>query len=844
VTPQRYALALRVDPTLPRYSGIVTIQVQVPADTHYVVMHGRDLHVEKVVARSNGTELTGSAATRLSHDAKHPEELVLWFEKAIPAGTAQLELTYDAAFSHDLSGLYRVLEKGEWYAYSDFEPTGARRAFPCFDEPSFKTPVDLTLVTPRGLVALGNAPETTHEDTPDGLVAHHFETSRPLPTYLVAFAVGDFDVVQGQTSPFPIRAITTKGRGQLTSLALDASAALIAKLGDYFGIRYPYPKLDIVAVPDFGPGAMENPGLITFRDQILLLDPQHATTTARRGQAETIAHEFAHQWFGDLVTAAWWNDIWLNEGFATWAEAKMVDAWKPSFGAELEQIANAQHVMDTDALRSARAVRQPVHSSSDAIESFDGLTYTKGAAVLRMVESWVGPDVFRRGVQRYLQTHAWGNAKAGDLFEALEYVSAQKVGDLASSFLDHTGVPSVTLTMKCAAGSSKVELSESEWRPLGAPDEAPRSWTVPVCVAGEGQKAKNCFTLGSSPIARDLGARCPAWLYPNADETGYYRFALDRTQLLALARGERSLGPTDRLGLLSNAWAQVRQGTLEPGALLDALPLFDAESNRLVIDEIASTLASVDHSLIGDDDRAAFRKYVAARFAGRKAQLGWEPGKNEPDDRALARRAVLRAMGELAYDPTTLAEAEKITTKWLKDPHSVSADAAAVAVPLASIHAGAARLDALRAMAKAASTPEERTIAIRAMGSFDDANVLRSALDLTLTDEIRKGELRYLMGTAMGHAASAPVLYAWEKDHWNALHNRVPPLSRGMLTRVAGTLCSKSDADGARTFFETATKGFEATRRTLDESLEEAGLCSALREHSAGAVAKYLSARH
>ena len=841
VTPRRYALTLRVDPTQPRFSGVTTIQIDIPAPTFHVVLNGRDLNVTRAVARAGAAELPARVSSRKAHDSAQAEELVLSFAEPLPVGPALLEITYDAPFGDDLSGIYRVQENGAWYAYTQFEPTDARRAFPCFDEPGYKTPFDLTLATPRGLIALGNAPETSNENAPDGFVVHHFETSRPLPSYLVALAVGDFDVVQGQTSPFPIRVITTKGRGNLTSLALEAGTALIAKLGEYFDVRYPYPKLDMVAVPDFQAGAMENPGLVTFRDQLLLLDPNHATTSSRRAQAEVIAHEFAHQWFGDLVTAAWWDDIWLNEGFATWAEAKMVDAWRPSFGAELEQIAAVQQVMDTDALRSSRAVRQPVHSVSDALEAFDGLTYGKGAAVLRMIEGWLGPDVFRRGVQRYIHEHAWKNARASDLFDALDFVSAQKVGDMASGFLDHTGVPAVTIGVACGGGPSKLSLRESEWRPLGAVADRAHTWTLPVCIAGDGAKARSCFTLGTAPLERDLGARCPPWLYPNAEQAGYYRFNLDRPALLALARSERALDPADKLGLVSNAWAEVRQGALEPAALLDVLPLFDAENGRLVVEQIASTLGEMDHALVGDADRAAFRRYVTARFAGRKARVGWEaPRAKEDDDRALERRAVLRALGEIAYDGATLAEAETYARRWLEDPASVPADAAAVAVPLASLRAGAKRLTELREAARAAKTPEDRVVAIGAMGMFDDPAVLRQALDLALTDELRLSELRYLFRAALGHLTAAPVLYAWEKEHWAALGARLHARGRGVLVRVAGSMCTRADIDAARAFFEDNTRGVEATRRALDTSLEQAGLCAALRDHGAASVASYL----
>ncbi|HEY3817926.1 MAG TPA: M1 family aminopeptidase [Polyangiaceae bacterium] len=840
VTPQRYSLELRIDPTRPRFSGTTSIQVVVPRPTSYVVMHARDMHISRAVARTGSVEIPAVTTFRVAHGGVEPEELVLSFAQPLAAGTAVIELAYDAPFAQDLAGLYRVEDQGAWYAYTQFEATDARRAFPCFDEPGFKTAYDVTIAAPHGTIAVANAPETAHEDAPDGMVVHHFETTRPLPSYLVAFAVGDFDVVQGQTSPFPIRAITPKGKGGQTALALEASAALIAKLGDYFDVRYPYPKLDIVAVPDFAYGAMENPGLVTFRDILILIDPKRATTGMKRAQAAVIAHEFAHQWFGDLVTAAWWDDIWLNEGFATWAEAKMVDAWKPSFGATLEQISEVQHVMDTDALRSARAVREPVRTSSDAMEAFDGLTYDKGAAVLRMIEAWLGPDTFRRGVQRYIHENAWKNARADDLFKSLDFVSAQKVGELANGFLDKPGVPSVLVSWKCGGKEgNRVELRQSEWRPLGGADEQPRKWTLPVCIASDAQKGKSCFTLGAEPIARELAA-CPGWLYPNADEAGYYRFVMDKAQLLALTRSERALDPADRLGLVSNAWAAVRQGAIDPGTLLDALPRFDGENHRLVVEQLAGALQGIDQALVDDSDRPAFRRYVAARMALRKAALGWEPRGKEDDERALERRTVLLTMGGLAYDPATLAEAEKLAQRWLKDPSSISADAASVALPLASIRAGAPRLEELRAAVKSAKSPEDRELAIRAMGTFDDPTTLRRALDLLLSDELRLSDARYILGSALGHRAARPTLYRWEKDNWDKLRARIPGPERGTLVGIAGSMCTAAERDDAKAFFVPATHDLEGTKRELGEALEEAQLCVALRDHGAAEVSRYL----
>jgi cytosol alanyl aminopeptidase len=840
--PQRYALDMRIDPSLERFSGVATIQVIVPQSTTYVVLHGRDLRVTRALARVGMVQIAATGTERVGYGGVEPEELVLTFSQPLPAGTAVIEIAYDAPFAADLAGLYRVEEGGAWYVYSQFESTDARRAFPCFDEPAFKTPYDVTIAAPRGTLAFANSPEREQTDSPDGLVVHHFETSRPLPSYLVAFAVGNFDVVNGQSSPFPIRAITTKGKGGLTALALEAAAALVARLEDYFDVPYPYPKLDIVAVPDFAAGAMENPGLVTFRDVLLLIDPRHATPAARRTLAEVIAHEFAHQWFGDLVTAEWWDDIWLNEGFATWAEAKMVDTWRPSYGATLDQIADVQHVMDTDALRSARAVRQPVRTSSEAMEAFDGLTYEKGAAVLRMIESWLGADTFRRGVQRYMHEHAWKSARADDLFNALDFVSAQKVGELASSFLDKPGVPSVLLTWKCGGKEgSQAELRQSEWRPLGEASEAARTWTLPVCVASDRLKGKSCFTLGAEPITRTVPA-CPSWVYPNADEAGYYRFAMDRTQLLSLTRSVPGLDPANRLGLVSNAWAAVRQGSIDASTLLDMLPTFDSENNRVVVGEIVDVLRSVNEALVDPSDREAFQRYVTARMAAKKGALGWESGGGTTDDdRALERRSVLRAMGEIARDKRTLVEADAYAERWLKNPASVSADTAAIAVPLASLHAGVSRLDALRSAAKSARDPGDRVLAIRAMGMFDDPTVQGKALDLALTDELKLSELVYLFRPVIARPDAAPVLFAWEKEHWAELRKRVPAsMGGGILVKVAGALCSRAARDEAEGFFASATQGLEGTKRPLDEALEEASLCVALRERGAADVSRHL----
>lgn len=851
VTPVRYRLELRIDPTLPRFSGVTTIQVMASEPTWHVVLNARGMNVSHAGARVGGVEIAATATARLSGGGVEPEELVMTFARPLPAGPAEIEIAYDAPFAPDLAGLYRVREGDAWYAYTQFEATDARRAFPCFDEPAFKTPYEVAIASPRSTMALANAPEAASESVPDGMVLHRFDATPPLSSYLIAFAVGGFDVAEGQKTPFPIRVIATKDHAKFAGPALEAAAALVAKLGEYFAMPYPFAKLDLVAVPDFAAGAMENPGLVTFRDLLLLADPERSTTGLKQAQAGAIAHELAHQWFGNLVTMQWWDDLWLNEGFATWAETKMVDAWRPGFGAALDAIAGAEHVMDADALTSARAVRQPVRSRSDAMEAFDGLTYDKGAAVLRMLESWLGAETFRRGVQQYLLQNAWKNARADDLFHALEYVSTEKVGPLASGFLDQPGVPEVVSRYTCANGRSTLELRQSEWRPLGATVRPSRSWTIPVCVASDTDKTRSCFTLGAEPIVRQLGSSCPSWVYPNADQGGYYRVVVDRAKFLLLARAGRSLDARDRLGLVSNAWAAVRQGAIEPGVLLDLLAAFDGESNRIVVSEVIDVLRAVDQSLIDDATRPAFRKFVAARLVGRKRRLGWQgiagPKALTPadglgdDDARLERQNVLRALGEIAADGATLDEAEKYASRWLKDPSNVPGDTASVAVPLASAHAGASRLEELRAAVQRVSSREDRIVGIRAMGSFDDPSVLSTAFDLALGDELKLSELHHLFGPAADRRAGRAALYAWEKKNWAKIRARLPgSFGYGMLLGVAGTMCTPAERADAETFFIPATQGLEGVKRSLDEAFESTDLCIALSQR-AGEVSKYFA---
>jgi aminopeptidase N len=854
--PLHYALSLIVDPTRDRFSGDVTIDVEVPATTRAIVLHGRDLTVVRAEALAGGDHVAAQITTRMSAGGKDtPEEMVLTLARPIPAGRAQLRVAYSGPLAESLSGLYRVRDGGAAYAFTQFEPTDARRMLPCFDEPGFKVPFDVKVTTPKGNVVVANTNELEHHDSEDGRsVTYSFATTPPMPTYLLALAVGPLEIREAPAGgPVPIRLVTTKGKSQLGTLALESSASLVAQLGAYFDKPYPFPKLDIVAVPDFGYGAMENLGLLTFREELLLVDPA-ASTHARRSVATVLAHELSHQWFGNLVTMKWWDDLWLNEGFATWMEAKIVDTWRPTMDARLDALGAKADAMKIDALDSSRAVRQPVTSTSDAEEAFDGITYDKGSSVLDMLETWLGEGDFRAGVRGYLSQHENGSASSADLFRALAQASKKDVWPIASTFLDQPGVPLVRAELSCDKGATKVALSQRRYRARRATDAERNDalWKIPVCVAYDGAPKDEaghptpaCTLLEAPSAELALPIKtCPRWIYPNADEHGYYRSALPRDGIEALARAGKSLDARMRLGLVSNAWALVKSGDLGADVLLDLLAGMRRERSRQVVEQITATLVDVGQTLVDDASRPAFRAYASSILLPLAKELGWDARPRDTEDQRLMRRNVLGALATLTDDAWMVAEADKRAQKWLTDPKSIDADVASIAVRVSTRHAGDKRLAELERALEKAKAPEDRLVAAGALGAFADPAVLRRGLDVMLTDEVRTQDGFTIYNLANAWPESRPLTLAWLKERWPDLRRKLPGF---VLARFAEPIASYCDA-GARTdaaaFFGDALRDVEGADRRVRQLLETADLCIDLRAREGAAAKKRLGKGH
>jgi aminopeptidase N len=842
--PLRYEVSLAIDPTRERFTGDVTIALDIPAPTQAIVLHGRDLTVSRAEAMSGGEHVAAEASLRTATGREAPDELVLTLARPIPAGRAEVRVAWSAPISDKLSGLYRLKEEGAWYAFTQFEPTDARRMFPCFDEPGFKVPFDLKVTTPKGNLVVANTGELERTDAEDGRsITFRFAPTPPLPTYLFALAVGPLEIREAPPGPVKIRLVAPKGKTGLGDLALAAAAADVKLLAEYFGRPFPYPKLDLLAVPEFGFGAMENAGLVSIREDRVLLDPRGASAAARRAMATTLAHEIAHHWFGNLVSLKWWDDLWLNEGFATWIEARIVDAGSPGMDGRLDALRAKGVVMGQDALDAARAVRQPVATSAEAEEAFDGLTYDKGAAVFGMLEAWLGPEAFQKGIRAHLAAHEHGSAGAAELFAALDQASGKAVWPIASTFLDQPGVPLVRAELVCKPGEApRVDLAQERYRPrAGSERRAEAGWKIPLCVAHEGSDKPACGLLAeatSSIALSSRGGRCPRWIYPNADERGYFRFALPPAQMAALVGASHKLPLPSRIGLIADVWALVQSGDMGSDTLLDLLEGMRSERHRLVVEELILALTRLG-ALVDDATRPAFRAFVTASLSPIARELGWDARKGEPDDRRLLRVQVLEALEGLAEDPRVTAEAEKRAAAWLADPRSVGADVAPIALRAAARRGGEKRFGELVDAAKKARSPEDRIAAVGALGAVDKA-ILPRALDLMLTDPIKIQDGFHIFNTAMARAEARPVVLAWLRERFAELRRKVPDFALNRLTIAVATICEAPVLEEAVAFFGPALRGTEGGERAMVQARETAELCIDLRGREAGRVKRRL----
>jgi aminopeptidase N len=531
VVPTHYDLAISVDLEHQRFEGTETIQVDVRQASRAIVLNAAGLEFRDVTITAGA----GPQPATVTLDETR-QTATLTPGAAVPEGPATIRIRYAAALNRQLRGFYVGRHNERTYAVTQFESTDARRAFPCFDEPAFKATFSIALTIDQGDMAISNGHVIS--DTPGPGANRHtvaFSTSPKMSSYLVAMAVGDFACREGAADGIPIRVCATRDKQDLTALALEAAEHVLAFYDTYFAIKYPYGKLDLLGVPDFAAGAMENTAAIIFRETELLADADSASLGTRKNIASVVAHEMAHQWFGDLVTMAWWDDIWLNEGFATWMANHPLEAWQPEWNIPVDEEQENQAALGLDALASTRPVRAEVSTPDQIEEAFDTIAYQKGAALLRMVESYVGADTFRQGVNAYLEAHAYGNATSADFWNAIAAASGQPADRIFESFLTQPGAPLISVSLSCRDGHAQVTLAQRRFGAAAPAGGAGETWEIPVCLRTDAQSRASCTILSTPSAAVGLESGCASWVLANAGGQGYYRTAYAPAMLRAMA---------------------------------------------------------------------------------------------------------------------------------------------------------------------------------------------------------------------------------------------------------------------------------------------------------------------
>lgn len=835
VRPTRYQLSLEVVPERETFSGVAIIEIELTEPASKIWMHGRGLNVMSIYAEHGHARIDATWQQKTSDGVAQVE-----LPEPLPAGRSTLHIQYAAQFDPSLQGLYLVRSDGEIYAFTQFESISARSAFPCFDEPRFKTRFEITLTVPDDQIVASNTPVDRAVRLPDGLQRVAFLPTAPLSTYLVAWVVGPFDVRRGPDIPagqgrplrIPLRGIAANGHGDQLQYALGHAGAFVEALERYFAIPYPYRKLDLVAVPDFAAGAMENVGLITFREWLLLLDADRATEGQRRAFAYVMAHELAHQWFGNLVTMPWWDDIWLNEAFATWMGDKIVQRLHPEYHSELSSLASAQRAMELDSLQSARSIRQPIESNHDIKNAFDAITYQKGGAVLAMFEHWVGEDTFQKGIQLYLRRHQGRTATSDDLLAALDEVSERKVTAPFRTFLTQPGVPLVfarSSTPACASGSRRIELQQQRYLPLGSTGEEARAWEIPLCVRHA--NGTTCALLEDAEGHIDLPG-CPDWWMPNDDGAGYFRFSLPSSDWTTLrTKALPRLSDRGTLAVADSVLAEFDRGAMEPDALLPWFPRFVASPIRQVATAPMGPLGFMMDEAAPPGTRDEVRSYARRLYQRRYDQLGWRARRTESSDTKLLREAVLRFMVMDVRDPRARTRAAALGREYAG--YETQASAGVVDPQLAGLVLAAAvredgdgLFDHLIELLAESRDATARNRILSALGHAEEPELSERALDLALDPRLRVNEITTVLAPQFRNPETRERAWRWLTAHFDALEERLGASQVGYTPWFAASFCSEKAAGQVERFFEPRVARLPGGPRNLASVLEAISLCA------------------
>ena len=851
VIPQEYRVDMKMDPDAVGFSGMVEIDVDIQKPTDKIWLHGKTMTVSSAVAMIGGEEVplvftelpTADAPSGIAH---------LMSDTVLPAGKATLKMAYETPFNQALNSAYQVKRGGEGYIVTQFEPLGAREAFPSFDEPKYKVPFTLSIIAPKSDFVYSNTPETSAVETEEGWIKHQFAKTRPLPTYLVAFGAGPYDVVVSEDippnsvrkTPLELRGIAAKGSGERIKYGLAGTEPILTALEEYFGTPYPYEKLDLIAAPEYAFGAMENPGAIVYREYLMLLD-EDSPLRQKRGYNRVHSHELAHQWFGNLVTPVWWEDIWLNEAFATWMGNKAIDIAYPEDNYDRVTLNASLGAMNIDTLSTTRKVREPLARSENVMDQFDGITYRKGGGVLDMFESYVGEEAFQKGVRLHMDRYADGVATGDDFFESIAEGSGNPdVVDAMKSFVDQPGVPLVKGSVSMKDGQTNVTFRQSRYAPLGSKTKQGQSWQIPICAKfGYGDSSiKKCELMTDRTVTLTSKDKAD-WIIPNENGSGYYRFTLNTEGWAALIANLDKLNTREALSAQDSLVAAFRAGEVESAVFLKGLEAFAKHPEYDVASGAGALLGFMESELDAEDGVAKLvRDMFAERYA---ANVGKDTVEGKLLVPTLASRLVYLGQDKKLKSEMAAKGAAYLGLNGKADKKAVAANMVGLALAQTMEDNGEAAYAPLLELATNGSS-FEKGVALGALSSAKDKAIADKLRGLALNEDspLTGRQANSLLGGLLRSDEHGDETWEWFKDNFAAFVDRkVPDVRLGGMPGFGGRFCSIEGRDEVQSFFKSQADIIPGYERSLLQTVERIELCAALKEAKGDELTAALKAR-
>ena len=833
--PDHYRVTLAPNFDKDNFTGEETIQVRVLEPTSSIVLNSLDIEFREATITSGSAE----QSAKVSVD-KEKQMATLAVDKPLPKGPASIHIRFTGILNKELRGFYLSQAQGRKYAVTQFEATDARRAFPSFDEPALKATFEISAIADKGDTAISNSKIVS--DTPgpgEGKHTIKFATTPKMSSYLVALAVGDFEYIEGSADGIPIRIWTTPGKKEMGKFALATAEECVRYFDNYFGIKYPFGKLDLIGLPDFAAGAMENTGAITFRDALLLVDEKNAPSWEYKEIGAVISHEIAHMWFGDLVTMQWWDDVWLNEGFATWLETKPLEQWKPDWHMELSDVLDSGNSLNVDSLQNTRPIHQAAETPAQIEELFDGIAYGKAAAVLRMLEAYLGPETFRKGVSAYLKAHLYGNATESDFWNALAAASGKPVDRIMATFVNQPGAPLVSVRTQCHGDHTTITLSQRRYfyDRSSLETNSKELWMVPISLKDASGAVHNEL-LSSKQQTFDVPG-CSPWVFANSGAAGYYRTGYDSAAFHQIGHAvDKNFNPAERIVLIRDAWAAVRAGQQPIGDFLELSEGLQSDRDSSVIQQMNIELDYIGRYLVSDSDRPQYQAWIRNLLGPVLKELGWEPAAGESNDKKDLRANVIYTLGYTGRDPQVLAKARELAGVTLQNPSAIDPSLVDAVFTLAAVNGDATFYDQVMERLQPGAAPEQYYRYFYTLARFTDPVLIQRTLDYALSPAVRSQDSLNLISAVMGRREGGELAWTFMRSHWDQIHEIMGGYNTGGLVSTTGTFCDAGSRDEVKKFF------FEhrvpAAERSLRQALERVNSCIDLKANEAPKLASWL----